>query len=153
MTGGARRKPPRATVASLAALGAEPLAELLLAASRGDTGLKRVLTLAVATDPRDMAEVVDRQVQRLRTGKGRLTAPKAVLMGRELTRLLDGVEGRLGAADPVAGVPRLLEVLSLAPDILARRTGEGRPVVEAFASVAGRVAVLTGTIAPAACQL
>ena len=42
MTAGGRRKPPRATVASLSALGAAPLAELLLAASRGDTGLKRV---------------------------------------------------------------------------------------------------------------
>lgn len=62
MTAGGRRKPPRVTVASLSALGAEPLAELLLAASRGDTGLKRVLTLAVATNPQDLAEEVDRQV-------------------------------------------------------------------------------------------
>ena len=152
MTAG-RRKPPRVTVASLSALGAEPLAELLLAASRGDTGLKRLLTLAVATDPRDMAEEVDRQVQRLRTGKGRLTAPKAVALGRELRRLLDGVEGRLRAADPVAAVLRLLDVLSLAQDILARRTGEGRPVVEAFASIAARVAGLIEAVAPAARQL
>ena len=64
----AKRKPPRATVASLSALGADRLAELLLAASRGDTGLKRVLTLAVATHPQDMADETDRQVQRLRTG-------------------------------------------------------------------------------------
>ena len=149
MTAGGRRKPPRATVASLAALGAEPLAELLLAASRGDTGLKRMLTLALASNAQDMAEEVDKQVQRLRTVKGRLTAPKAVALARELTRLLDSVEGRLGAADPVAAVLRLLDLLSLAPDVLARRTGEGRPVVEAFASVAGRVAALTLKASPA----
>ena len=63
-------------------------------------------------------------------------------MGRELTRLLDGVQGRLGAADPVAAVLHLLNVLSLADGILNRRTGEGRPVIEAFASVADRVAEL-----------
>lgn len=78
----------------------------------------------------------------MRTGKGRLTAPKAVLRGRELTRLLDGVQGRLGAVNPVAAVLHLLDVLSLADGILNRRTGEGRPVVEAFASVADRVAQL-----------
>lgn len=148
MTAGGRRKPPRATVASLSALGAEPLAELLLASSRGDTGLKRVLTLAVATHPQDMAEEIDRQIQRLRTGKGRLTAPRAVLLGRELTRLLDGVEGRLGAVDPVVAVLRLLDVLSLAAGILNRRTGEGRPVVEAFASIADRVAGLLKATPP-----
>ena len=152
MTVGARRKAPRATLASLSALGAAPLAELLLAASRGDTGLKRVLTLAVATHPQDMAEEIDRQVQRLRTGKGRLTAPRAVVLGRELTRLLDGVEGRLGAADPVAAVLRLLDVLSLSGDILGRRTGEGRPVVEAFASIAGRAGEVLKMAPPAAQQ-
>ena len=136
------RKPPRATVASLSALGAGQLAELLLTASRGDTGLKRVLTLAVATHPQDMGEEIDRQVHRLRTGKGRLTAPRAVVLGRELTRLLDGIESRLGAVDPVAAVLHLLDVLSLAADILDRRTGEGRPVVETFASIADRIAGL-----------
>ena len=149
MTASSRRKPPRATVATLSALGSERLAELLLAASRSDTGLKRVLTLAVAVDAQNMSEEVDRQVQRLRIGKGRLTAPRAVALGRELTRLLDGVEGLLGSADPRAAVLRLLDVLSLANEVLARRTGEGRPLLEAFASISGRIAGLIKTVAPA----
>lgn len=152
MTAGARRKPARATVATLSALGPERLAELLLAASRGDTGLKRVLTLAVARDARDMADEVDRQVQRLRTGRGKLTAPRAVALGRELMRLLDGIEQTLGSVDPEAASLRLLEVLELAREILARRTGEGRPIVEAFASIASRLAALVAA-APASAQL
>lgn len=150
MTAGARRKPARATVATLSALGAERLAELLVAASRGDTGLKRVLTLAVARDAQEMADEVDRQIQRLRTGEGRLTAPRAIALGRELTRLLDGLDEGLGTVDSVAASLRLLDLLELARDILARRTGEGRPLEETFASIAPRLAKLISAAAASA---
>lgn len=137
-----RRKPLKPSVASLSALGAERLAELLLAAAKTETGLKRVLTLEVARDSADLAEEIDKQVQRLRTAKGRINAPRAVALARELTRLLDAITRKLGSDDPEAAVMRLLDVLSLAPTLLARRTGEGRPLVEAFVSIEGLVAGL-----------
>lgn len=137
-----RRKPLKVSAASLSALGAERLAELLLAAAKTDTGLKRVLTLEVARDSANLAEEIDKQIQRLRTAKGRVTAPRAVALARELTRLLDAITIKLGSDDPAAAVTRLLDVLSLAPTILDRRTGEGRSLVEAFVSIEGSVAGL-----------
>lgn len=137
-----RHKPLKVSVASLSGLGTERLAELLMAAARSNTGLKRVLTLEIARDSAELAEEIDKQIQRLRTAKGRLTAPRAVALGAELIRLLNAITTKLGPHDPASAVVRLLDVLGLAPTILARRTGEGRPLFEAFESIEDSVASL-----------
>ncbi len=137
-----KRKPAKPTVETLSALGVERLAELLVDAARADAALKRALTLEVARDGKELAEEVDRQLQRIQTAKTRLNAARATTLARELERLLRTVTERLGAFEPEAAVERLLAFATAAPTILARRTGEGRPLVEAFNSVGDRVASL-----------
>ena len=118
--------------------------------------MKRQLAAEIARDSAELAEEIDKQVQRLRIAKGRLTAPRSIVLARELTRLLDAVTKKLGPDDPATAVVRLLDVLSLAPTTLARRTGEGRPLVEAFATIEGSVAGLiphaTGSARPGLIQ-
>ena len=144
-----RGKPPKATLSTLTGLGAERLAELLVAAARSDAALKRALTLEVASNPAEIDEEILRQIDRLRGGKGRLTAPRAITLGRELDRLLDALMSKLGQADPKAAAARLLDVLRLGPVLLARRTGEARPLVEVLSSVPQRFAEVLPRVEPA----
>ena len=143
-----RRPAPKPNAATLAGLGAERLGELLAAAARSNGALKRQLTLEVARDAADLADEIDRQLQRIRTAKGRLNAARALALARELQGLLEAISSRLGTLDPGAAADRLLDVLDAAPALLARRTGEGRPLLEAFATLSERVAPLLAAMAP-----
>lgn len=144
--GAKRRKPPKPNAETLAALGAERLAELLVAAARSDASLKRLLTIEVAQDASDVAEEIDKQLQRIRTAKGRINASRAITLARELERLLTATSSKLGGLDPALAVERLLDVLAAAPDILARRKGEARPLLDAFASIGSQIAPLLAAV-------
>ncbi len=141
-----QRKPPKPNAPTLAALGAERLAELLAAAARSDTSLKRLLAIEVAQEAVDVADEIERQLQRIWTSKGRINALRATKLARELDRLVTATSSKLGALDPGSAIERLLAVLALAPDILRRCTGEGRPLVQACASVGSHVGPLLAAI-------
>ena len=130
----AQRKAVRVTVSTLARLGTERLAELLSAAAKADTSLRRALALEVADGAMEIGEEVDRQLDRIRAGKGRLTAPRAGKLVRELERVIDVLGGRLSACDPGAAVCRLLTVIALADAVLPRRTGDTGAMLQLFAS-------------------
>ena len=141
-----RRRPRTVNAVTLASLDPDRLAQLLADAARSDAKLKRLLTLEIAADAADLVEEIDKQAQRLRTAKGRLNAARALVFARELDQLIAATASKLGALDPAAAVERLLDLLEGAPALLARRTGEGRPLLDAFGSIAGHVAALLPTI-------
>ena len=140
---GARRRTPRVTAATLGKLAPERLAELLAAAAKADPALKRALTLEVMSEAEDLADEIDRQLDRMRTAKGRLNGVRAGKLARELERLLDAIDSRLGALDPAAAAQRFVNALELAADVLPRRTSEAWPLVQVFVSVGSRLAEAT----------
>ena len=144
-----RRAPPRANASTLAKLGPERLAELLVAAAKADAALKRALTLEVAASAEELAAEVDRQLDRRRTAKGRLNAARAAKVARELSALTEVVASRLGGLDPVAAVAGLIAILDLAPVLLERCAGEGRPLVETAALASARLAEVLERVDPA----
>lgn len=139
----------RVNAASLAGLGVERLAELLADAAKADPVLKRALTLEVAIGPERLAEEIDRQVTRLRTARGRLTAVRAAKLAREVGSLVEVAAETLGGMDATAGVLRLFEILSLGPPLLNRRTGEGGPLLETLLSIPERAAALVARMVDA----
>lgn len=141
-----QRKAVRVTVSTLARLGSERLAELLSAAAKADTALRRSLALEVADGALEIGEEVDRQLDRIRGAKGRLTAPRAAKLARELERVIDVIGARLVASAPIAAARKLLDVIKLADTVLARRTGDLSGLQQVFASAGERLgAALTRT--------
>ena len=138
----AKASPRRVNAATLAGLGAERLADLLAAAAKTDAVLKRALTLEVAIEPERLAEELDRQITRMRTSTGRLTAVRAAKLAREVAHLVDVAAEKLGGSNAVGGALRLFDITSLGPSLLGRRTGEGGPLLEALLSVPQRAADL-----------
>ena len=137
-----RAKSVKPTVATLASLGAERLAELLMAAAKADPSLMRSLALEVAGEGGDIALEIDRQIARLRRGTALLNAKKSAGLARELQTLAEVIVAKLGPVEPVGGVERLLGLLDLAPELLERRTECGDALAEVFRGLNVRIGAL-----------
>ena len=137
-----RTKSIKPTAATLAPLGAERLAELLMAAAKADPSLMRGLALEVAGEGGDMALEVDRQIARVRKGTGLLNAKKSAAFARELQTLAEVIVARLGPEEPVGAVERLLALLDLAPELLERRMEGGDALAEVFRGLSVRIGAL-----------
>lgn len=135
----ANRRPSRTT---LTALGADRLAELLLAAAKADTALMRRLSLEVTAESGDLAGEVDRQIGRIAKASSWLDARKNAALMREIGGLAAVITTRLGSKDPAAGVERLLALLELGPGLLVRRSAGGEMLMELLGGLAGPIAEL-----------
>jgi len=151
-TAGRRRSSAKPTIANLAALGAERLAELLLAAAKADPALMRALSLTIAATDGALTGEIDKQLARLRQARGLLNAKKVAALKRELANLAQAIVETLGSKDPAAGLERLLDFLGLAQWVLDRQTDNGQALAEVFRSAAGRAGELVARVTPAAVQ-
>ena len=113
----------RPSLKTLAPLGAERLAELLVGAAKSDAALMRSLALEVAGP--ELAGEIDRQIMRIRKATSWLDARKATALSREIIGLAQAITQRLGPRDPAAAVERLLALLELGPGLLERQGSSG----------------------------
>jgi hypothetical protein len=133
-------------------LGTDRLAELLAAAAKADRALMRALSLELAAKGGGLDTEIDKQIARLDAAKGRLDAPRAAALARELEGLLASIVSGVGEADPAAGLSRLLDFMGLAGPILDRRSYEANVLVEVFLSAQDAAAPLLARVPPGAAR-
>ena len=140
------RPPPKLTKTvsekNLALLGEQRLAGLLMLAAAGDPGFKRRLRLELAAElgAADLAAELDRRLDTLREGRGRISWRKRPALVRELSGLRDLIVDRLTDQDAALALDRLIAWFDLA-DPLAGRVKDSRgELTEMFEGAAPEIA-------------
>ena len=107
---------------SLAALGAERLADLLLELGDADAAIRKRLVLASAEGggPEAMAKAIDRRLKALAGSRGYIDWQKARAYAVELDGLRAAIASGLLTADPGAAAERLTQFIGLAPSVYER---------------------------------
>jgi hypothetical protein len=110
------------SAANLAALGADPLAELLIQASVGDANLKRVLKLelAAAVGAPDLALEIDKRLTTLSTSKARVSWRKRPELVADLQAHRRMIVDRLAPLDARLALDRLVGWFDLYPGLAVR---------------------------------
>jgi hypothetical protein len=119
-----KKAPPRSRALSaetLEQLGALRLAEILMAQTKGDPALARLLRLALAgTDGDRLASEVEKRLRTIQRSKGFIEWDKVKPLARELDSLRETVAGPLAAANPRAAVAQMRLLLDLGEGVLER---------------------------------
>jgi hypothetical protein len=108
--------------ANLAALGAERLAGLLMAATVGDMNLKRKLKLELAAEvgPADLALEINKRLVALDTSRTRVSWRKRPELMADLDVHRSAIVDRLAAMDPKSGLACLVAWFDLKPGLNGR---------------------------------
>jgi hypothetical protein len=114
----------RATLTSetLAALGADKLAKLVLDEVGRNAPFKKIVTaaLAGAKGPDAVAAIVDRRLAALERARGFIDWEKRKAFAADLRATLATITDELGSADPEAAVDRLVRFLACADGVFER---------------------------------
>jgi hypothetical protein len=110
------------TKESLAALGAERLADLLLELGEADAAIRKRLVLASAegSGPDAMTKAIDRRLKALAGSRGFIDWQKARAYAVELDGLRAAIASGLLTADPGAAAERLTQFIGLASSVYER---------------------------------
>jgi hypothetical protein len=113
---------------TLEQLGAPRLAEILMAQTKGDPALARLLRLALAgTDGDRLANEVEKRLRTIQRSKGFIEWDKVKPLVRELDSLRETIAGPLASANPCAAVAQMRLFLDLGEGVLERSdNGSGR---------------------------
>ena len=136
---------------TLAALGAERLAELLLELGEADAGVRKRLVLAAAEGggPAGLAKAVDRRLKALAAAQGWIGREKTRALAAELEGLRAAIAGALIAADPAAAADRLFRFIALANELNARTEDGGQRAMAVFGAAVDDLGAAWGRLASA----
>ncbi len=110
------------TEETLAALGADKLAKLILEEVRHNAPFKRIITaaLAGAKGPDAVAAIIDRRLASLERARGSVDWDKRRAFAADLKATVATIVDELGGADPRAGAERILRFLASAEGVFER---------------------------------
>jgi len=113
---------PSLSIESLADLGAEKLAALVLDEMQGNIGFKRRVNAALAgkSGPMSIAKVIDRKLAGLERARSFIDWDKARAFREDLEGLCDGIVKELVPADPALGISRLLRFIATHDTVFQR---------------------------------
>jgi Trp operon repressor len=139
------------TIEEVSQLGAEQLAQLLLAAAEDDTALMRRLRIAVASrnGAAEVAAEIDVEIKRIKRGKASIDWQRAHAFARDLTTLREAIEGPLADADPVMALESMFDFIDLAPSVLERSENSDGIIGDLFDGACDAAALLAAQAAPA----
>jgi hypothetical protein len=139
------------TIEEVSQLGAEQLAQLLLAAAEDDTALMRGLRIAVASrnGAAEAAAEIDVEIKRIKRGKVSIDPQRAHDFARDLKTLREAIEGPLADADPVMALERMFDFIDLAPSVIERSENGDGVIGDLFDEACDAAAVLAAQAAPA----
>ncbi len=105
---------PSLSIESLAELGAEKLAALVLDETQGNAGFKRRVNAALAgkSGPMAIAKVIDRRLAGLDRARSFIDWDKARAFREDFKGLCDSIIKELAPADPALGLGRLLRFIA-----------------------------------------
>ena len=138
------------TIEEISQLGAEQLAQLLLAAAEGDTALMRGLRIAVASrnGAAEATAEIDVEIKRIKRGKASIDWQSAHAVARDLTTLREAIEGPLADADPVMALERMFDFIDLPPTVIERSENSDGIIGDLFDGACDAAALLAAQAAP-----
>lgn len=140
------------SITNLSALGADRLAEILLAVGGGDANWKRRLKMELAAEvgAPDLALEIDKRLTTLAAGKGRVSWRKRPDLIADLQVHRRMIVDRLAALDARLGLDRLVAWFDLSPGLEARVKDPKGELSELFFDAAGDLAAVASAAGPAA---
>jgi hypothetical protein len=142
------RAPRALSAASLAELGADRLAALLMAQAEQDPGLARRLRLELAGEdgPTRLAAEIDKRLRVIGRTRGFLEWDKVRPLSREIASLRDIIAGPLAAANPRRAAEHMQKLLALAESVFERSDDGSGTLGEAFREVGAALGQLWGAL-------
>jgi len=140
----------RATLTSetLASLGADKLAKLILDEVGRNAPFKKIVTaaLAGAKGPDAVAAIVDRRLAALERARGFIDWEKRKAFAADLRATLATITDELGSADPSAAVDRLVQFLACAEGVFERVDDSSGQIQAIFHDAAAALPALAATM-------
>jgi hypothetical protein len=140
---------------NLSALGAGPLAHLLIEVTTGNADLQRRLRLelSAAQGLSELSRELRKRLAALRRAKTRVSWRKRRKLAQELDLLCDMIVHRVGGDDPSEAFDLLWEFLDLEPAIQNRTDDSREEIAEAFARAVAHFETLGPKASPDATEL
>ncbi len=113
---------PALTIDKMKDLGADKLAQLVLAEAERNAGFRRLVKAALAgkSGPQAIAKLIDRRLSGLDRAKSFIDWDKARAFGNDLGSLVDTITSELGPAAPALAIDRLLRFIATHEKVFAR---------------------------------
>ncbi len=143
---------PSLSIESLAELGAEKLAALVLDEVQDNAGFKRRMNAALAgkSGPMAIAKVIDRRLAGLDRARSFVDWDKARAFREDLKGLCDSIVKELAPADPALGISRLLRFIATHDAVFQRVDDSGGRLQDVYWEAIEAVGPVAARLSPEA---
>ncbi|MEO9633740.1 MULTISPECIES: DUF6880 family protein [Alphaproteobacteria] len=136
------------SISKLAELGAEKLAQIILAEAERNAGFRRLVKAALAgkSGPEAIAKLIDRRISGLERGKSFIEWDKARVFRDDLRSLIETIGSELGPVAPALAVDRLLRFIATHERLFERIDDSSGYVQDVYYQAIKAVGVLVQTL-------